>query len=247
MQLIRDFIQGFAAHLRGARFAFSNPSYIPLLLIPFCLTIFLFVFGIWAVAHWSDVILGYFWTVDPATAGQATSIFYWIYTHIVKYLLYVVVLGGMYFAFMVVANVLASPLYDAIASRIRKLPRYAALHGAAGVELSMLRMVLEEAKKALFVLFIPLPFLVVPVIGPPIAMVLAMTLLSWDFLDFSLAKDAPTFKARFGYVLKNSPALLGFGVLLFVPFLNFLIYPFAILGATLLYEERLLANREARR
>lgn len=246
MQLIRNFISGFAAHLTGIRFAFSNPRYIPLLLIPFCLTILLFTLGLWTVGHYADAILGYFWKVDPAAAGATTSIFYWLYTHIVKYLLYIFVVAGMYFAFMVVANILASPLYDSIVSKIRALPRYAALHAGDAPEISLLRMVLEESKKACFVLLLPLPLLLVPVLGPPLAAALAMALLAWDFLDFSLAKDAPTFKARGGYVAKNASLLLGFGVLLFVPLLNILLYPFAILGATLLYEERLLASKDGR-
>lgn len=243
MTFVVDFLKGFAAHLTGLRFALANPRFIPLLLIPFTLTILLFIGGIWAVGHYADAILAYFWKVDPAASGAATSIFYWIYTHIVKYFLYIVVVAGLYFAFMVVANVLACPLYDKIADKIRALPRYAPLHAAGAPEISLVRMVWEEIKKACFVLFLPLPLLFIPVIGAPLSAALAMTLLAWDFLDFSLAKDAPTFKTRGAYVLKNVWLLLGFGVLLFIPLLNILLYPFAILGATILYEERLLAGK----
>jgi CysZ protein len=243
MTFVVDFLKGFAAHLTGLRFALSNPRFIPLLLIPFTLTILLFIGGIWALGHYADAILAYFWKVDPAASGAATSIFYWIYTHIVKYLLYIVVVAGMYFAFMVVANVLACPLYDKIVDKIRALPRYAPLHASGAPGISLARMIWEEIKKACFVLLLPLPFMFIPVIGAPLSLILAMTLLAWDFLDFSLSKEAPEFKARGSYVVKNAFLLLGFGSLLFVPLLNILLYPFAILGATILYEERLLAGK----
>ena len=75
--------------------------------------------------------------------------------------------------------------------------------------------------------------------GSVISIILAMLLIAWDFTDFSMSRDAPRFGERLGRIRKRPFVLLGFGSLLLVPILNFFLFPFAILGGSLLYEERL--------
>ncbi len=244
MRCIADFLAGLLAHGRGIAYAFANPSYLPLLLIPFLLTLGLFALGLYMLFNHAEPMLHYFWSVDPTTAGTATSVMYWIYTHIVKYLLYLFLIVVQYFLFMVVANILASPLYDYIADKLRRRGPYAAdLAAVLPREIGILALMREELKKAVFTLGLPLALLLIPIIGPFIGLPVAMIMLAWDYTDFSLVRDRPTLRERLRYIRQHLFLMLGFGSLLLVPFLNFLLFPFAVLSAALLYHQRLAEER----
>ena len=235
MNFINDFFAGLHAHWKGIRFAFGNPVYLPLVAIPFLLTIGLYVAAVFMLDHYDDVLLGALWSFDPQASGEAVGYLHTAYLYVVKFVLYLVLFVLMYFLFMVIANIIASPLYDIISGRIRKRLR----PGAPAREAKFIRVVLEEIKKAAFVLIIPLLCLLIPVVGAVISIILAMLLIAWDFTDFSMSRDAPRFGERLGRIRKRPFVLLGFGSLLLVPILNFFLFPFAILGGSLLYEERL--------
>jgi CysZ protein len=243
MKILRDFSQGLGAHLAGIRFVFGHTSYLPLLLVPFCLTLLLYSAGFYVFTLYDDQLLKAIW--DPATteASGLMATLHWLFVHLLKMILYVLLFAVMYFGFMVVANILASPLYDYIAGRIGRHESHAALRPGPESEIGIPRIVLEELKKACFVLLLPLLFFFVPVIGAPLSLVFAMLLLAWDFLDFSLSRDEPRFGPRLRYVRQHPFMLLGFGLPLLVPFLHILLYPFAIVGSSLLYQKRLLAEK----
>lgn len=243
MNILREFGQGLGAHLTGIRFAFRNKRYLPLLFIPFCLTLLLYSAGFYVFTLYDDQLVKAIWNPATAEASGFMATLHWLFVHLLKMILYVLLFAVMYFCFMVVANILASPLYDYIAGRIGHHDTYAALRHGPGSGVGILRTVLEELKKAGFVLILPLLFFFIPVIGALLGLVFAMLLLVWDFLDFSLSRDEPRFGPRLRYVRQHPFMLLGFGLPLLVPFLHILLYPFAIVGSSLLYQERLLANR----
>lgn len=237
MRLIKELVQGLGGHARGIRFALAHKRYLPLLLVPFALTLLLYSAGFYIFTLYVDQILSYFWTPGAAEATGFMATLHWLYVHLLSAILYVVVFAIMYFAFMIVANILASPLYDAIAGRIGRRPEFQALRTGKDEEMGIIRVVIEELKKAVFVLIVPIVLLFIPVIGAPLSLVFAMLLLGWDFVDFSLARDEPAFGPRLAYVRRHPFLLLGFGALLLVPFLHILLYPFAILGASLTYQD----------
>ena len=136
------------------------------------------------------------------------------------------------------------PIYDIIAQRISKTEPYAAARSGINVdEAGIFKTILEECKKAVFVLVVPLLFLLIPLVGPVLSVIFAMLMLGWDFFDFSLSRDKPTLKGRLGYIRRNFFLMLGFGALLFIPFVHFIIYPFAILGASLAYQDELVRSK----
>ncbi len=242
--MLRSAIRGFGAHMKGIRFAFGHPSYLPLVLIPFFLTLILFSVCFYLFTDNANSILAYFW--DPANpeTGMFWTALHWLYTYIFKYILYLTLLLVMYFLFMVVANIIASPVYDIIAQRISKIDPYAAARsGIAEEEAGILKTIIEECKKAVFVLIVPLVFLLIPLVGPVLSVVFAMLMLGWDFFDFSLSRDKPTLKGRLGYIRKNFFLMLAFGSLLFIPFVHFILYPFAILGASVAYQDEVVREK----
>ncbi|MBW1860064.1 MAG: EI24 domain-containing protein [Deltaproteobacteria bacterium] len=88
-------------------------------------------------------------------------------------------------------------------------------------------------------LIIPIPLLFVPVVGTLLSFVVAAVFIAWDYTDFSLSRDCPLMRDRMGAVWRHKWSLLGFGSPLLIPFLGLVIMPFAILGATTLYFDRI--------
>lgn len=232
-----DFFLGLGAHVRGIRFALARKGYLGLALIPFLLTVLLYGIGFSLFAANGDRMLALLWSPDPApAAGALAAALYWVYAHLVKYLLYLLAFALMYFLFMVTANILASPLYDAIAGRLaREAGGDRSANGGKG--LSIWATMVEEVKKALFVAVVPILLVFIPVVGQLLAPVAAAMLLAFDFVDFSLGRDEERFAGRLRYMRRRPLLLLGFGLPLLVPGLNLLLYPFAILGSSLAYQE----------
>ena len=243
MGVVSDFSAGLRAHGAGVRFAFSNKNYLALILIPFVLTLLLFVVGFSVFAAYGDAVLAWFWSVDPAAADGVTAALYWFFTHVVKYLLYLALLALMYFLFMVVANILASPLYDHIAGKIMSEAGLSEAGVSEAQGLSIAAVMCEELKKAGFVIVVPLAFLFLPVVGQIVSPLLAMVFLAWDFIDFSLSRERPGFRERLGFVWRRKFLMLGFGAPLLIPLVNIVLYPFAVLGASLLYRDQAPAEK----
>jgi len=65
----------------------------------------------------------------------------------------------------------------------------------------------------------------------------AVIFLTWDNTDLVPARRLRPFSSRFGFLLKNLPFHLGFGLLFLIPGLNILFLSFAPVGATIYYIE----------
>lgn len=228
--MLTAFPKGLAAHVRGIRFALGHKGYLGLCAVPFALTLVLYGVGFWVFAAQSDHLLAVLWSPDAASGG-VVGVLSWLYFHVVKYVLYALAFVIMYFLFMVTANVLAAPLYDHIAGR---LLAQAGIR-RVGPELPAWRMIVEEAKKAVFVMALPMLLLVIPVLGQLLAPVAAAMLLALDFLDYPFCREEGRFGVRLKTLARRPLLLLGFGLPLLIPFLNIALFPFAILGSTLLY------------
>lgn len=228
--MLTAFPKGLAAHVRGIRFALTHKGYLGLCAIPFALTLLLYGLGFWLFATQSDTLLAVLWSPD-ATAGGMVGALAWLYWHVVKYVLYALAFILMYFLFMVTANILAAPLYDHIAG---KLLAQAGVR-RVGPELSIWRLMVEETKKAVFVMALPLVLMVIPVLGQLLAPVAAAMLLALDFLDYPFCREEGRFGLRLKTLARRPLLLLGFGLPLLLPFVNIALFPFAILGSTLLY------------
>ena len=228
--MITAFPRGLAAHVRGIRFALANKGYLGLCAIPFALALVLYGVGFAVFAASSDQILAAVWTPDGAAGGMLGALA-WLYLHVVKYILFALAFVLMYFLFMVTANILAAPLYDHIAGKL--LAQAGSIQ--AGPGLSAWRMIGEEAKKAVFIMALPLVLLVIPVLGQLLAPVAAALLIALDFMDYPFCREEGRFGERLKTLARRPLLLLGFGLPLLIPFLNIILFPFAIISGTLLY------------
>ncbi len=236
LEAISDFRQGFASHIKGIRFAFQHLSFMLLAAIPFLITLSLYILGFYIFTQYADDLLHMVWRIDAGESSKYIGWLYWAYTHIVKLFLYLIALAVMFYTFIVFSNILASPVYDHIVSKYEHMCYQPAHEGqtrssAKGVT----TVVKEEVKKAVLMLFIPLPLILIPVIGGVLGFLVAAAFIAWDYIDFSLSRDHPMIKDRIKVLWQHKFFLLGFGCPLLIPFIGLTILPFAILGSTRLY------------
>lgn len=231
-------------HAKGIRFALKNPPFLFLSIIPFVITLALYAVGFYIFTLHADSLLNMIWSVDTSQSSRYVEWLYWAYVHVVKFFLYVVLLVIMFYTFIVFSNVLASPIYDYICTRYAKLYHNRSREAEGGsFAKTVLKSMAEEGKKAVFLLFVPLFLILIPVVGALLGFIVAATFMGWDYVDFSLSKDCPLIKDRVKMVWRYKFYFCGFGCPLVVPFLGLIFMPFAILGSTKLYFEKMEQTR----
>ncbi|OEU49409.1 MAG: hypothetical protein BA861_03505 [Desulfobacterales bacterium S3730MH5] len=239
-EAVRALSEGFRFHIKGIRFAFRHPSFLTLSTIPFLITLFLYILAFYLFTLYADDLLQLIWHIDSTESSKYVEWLYWAYVHIVKYLLYIIVLVGMFYTFIVLSNILASPVYDHISTKYERI-YHTHYHPeqATSPAKGALRVMKEEVKKAVLMLVIPLLLVFIPLIGVFLSFVVAAVFIAWDYVDFSLSRDYPLLKDRIKAVWRNKFLLVGFGLPLLVPLLGLIILPFAIIGSTKLYFEKI--------
>jgi CysZ protein len=232
--------EGWRFHIRGIRFGFGHLSFLILSIVPFLITLTLYIFAFYIFTLYADDLLRMVWHVETGQASKYVGWLYWVYLHVVKFFLYAIVLVVMFYTFIVLSNILASPVYDYISTRYERVHyQNASPEQAVSPAKGALTVMIEEVKKALLMLFIPLPLLFIPFIGTILSFIVAGVFIAWDYVDFSLSRDYPLLKDRIKAVWRYKLILLGFGCPLLIPFLGLIIMPFAILGSTKLYFDRM--------
>lgn len=239
-QSLRAFSEGFRFHRKGIRFGFSHPSFLILSVLPFLVTLVLYIFAFYMFVDHADDLLQMVWQPEAGESSWIVGWLHWAYIHIVKWILYIVVLIIMFYTFIVLSVVLASPVYDFISTKYERVYYQDALEGEATTSgKGLLTILKEELKKAVLMLIIPIPLIFVPVVGTLLSFLVASVFIAWDFADFSLSRDSPLLRDRMRAVWQHKWSLLGFGSPLLIPFVGLLLVPFAILGATTLYFDRM--------
>ncbi len=231
---------GWGFHIKGIRFGFQNFSFLILALIPFLVTLTLYVFAFYLFTLYADDLLSMIWHVDTAESSKYVGWIYWLYIRVVKALLYLVVLIIMFYTFIVLSNIVGSPIFDHISTKYERL-----FHDTeypkkeSSVSKGILTIIKEETKKAGLMLVVPLPLIFIPVVGQVLGFVAAAVFIAWDYVDFSLSRDCPLLKDRLRTLWRHKFLLVGFGGPLLIPLLGLVLVPFAILGSTRLYFDRI--------
>ena len=156
-EAVRALYEGFGFHIKGIRLAFRHPSFLTLSTIPFLITLFLYILAFYLFTLYADDLLQLIWHIDSTESSKYVEWLYWAYVHIVKYLLYIIVLVGMFYTFIVLSNILASPVYDHISTKYERI-YHTHYHPeqATSPAKGALRVMKEEVKKAVLMLVIPL-------------------------------------------------------------------------------------------
>ncbi len=237
------FWEGMGYHGKGFRFALQHRSFFFLSLLPFCVAFLLYGAAFYFFSRYSDTLLNTIWSAPPQSSSSFFGWLHTAYVFFVRYFLYLVIMVVMVYTFIVFANILGSPVYDYIAvAYSRTYHGDKALTDVDFFSLKQVRMVWEELKKGFFMLLAPLLLLFIPLFGTLAVFFLAPIFAAWNYVDFSLAKDCIVFKQRMAVVWRHKFYLLGFGAPLVIPIFGIIFVPFAILGATRLYFERIRAG-----
>ena len=162
---------------------------------------------------------------------------WWVILYYLALLLfYITALIAILLIGLILSNVVASPIYEAISQAIEK-----DLFPGFSVELSFwqsLKLVPEEFKKILLIGILSLAFFLVPGLNI-LALFGTAFLVSWDFYDYPLARRGLTLRERLRLARSDVWAILGMSLWFMVPILQIVLVPMAVVGGTLLSLEKL--------
>jgi CysZ protein len=181
------------------------------------------------------------WVLGPTTENAVGA----FGRTVVEVLAVAAVLVLAYLVFFPLARVLLAPFADKISERVE-----AATLGAAAApdDTGAVRAVVEALKMFLFQAVISLVLFVIPVAGPPLALVAGVFFNGLGALDITMARKRLGFSEKLGLARRNLAFTLGLGaavyVVLLVPVVSLLAIPLGAVGGTLGYLR--IASEEAR-
>ena len=165
----------------------------------------------------------------------------------------VVVVIGVFYAFALVANLIAAPFNGLLAEQVEKMLDSPAApvpppSGSGGWRDLVLSPVAGLGRLVYFLLWlIPLIILlfvpVVNVVAPFVWLLSTAWILALEYADYPLGKRGMSFENQRQLLRRHWPLTLGFGgmtlLLTLIPILNFLAMPAAVIGATLMWNREL--------
>lgn len=160
----------------------------------------------------------------------------------------------VFFTFSIIANFLAAPFNGVLAEAVEKK-----LSGVVPSEMPWQKIIKDtpsllwnEVRKLGYILLwmVPLFFLswipVVNIITPALWVLFSSWVLALDYHDYPMGNHELKFPQQRAILKKNRPLAIGFGLATLgatlIPFVNFLVIPAAVAGATALYLEQLREN-----
>ena len=229
---IQSLTTGMRAYWVGVRWLKSHPRYLFYLSIPVILGFLFFASSLGFFVSYDETILG----ILSLTRVEQDPWWWDLIYYLSKTILYVSIFILTILMSFLVMNIVASPLYEVVSWAVEK-----DITGRDPVEVSwrsILKVMISELKKALFILGISCAVLLIPGLNI-FSTVVAAFLLAWDFFDYPLVRRGWTFRERLGLVGREFWSVLGLGVWMMVPLAQIVMVPLAVVGGTLLNLEAL--------
>lgn len=228
---IHEISRGLHAYIRGFHWLRANPRYFLILLIPIFLSLLTLV-GTWGLFFkYHDSILLWIFPAQHAETFLASVLYY-----SAKALLYIVLFVMSLVFYMLILNVLSSPIYDFVSAAVEKDLTGQAPDGTSLWEALLLMK--EELKKVSFIFFISVVLLLIPGVNI-LAPFISAFFIGWEFYDFPLARKKWSFHKRLAFVLNHFWSLTGFGLWLIIPGGQMILMPLAVVGGTVLAIEHI--------
>lgn len=237
-----DFLAG-ANYLRRGFGLIMRPGLRRFFIIPAAINLIVFVAVVIAGIYWYEVLLD-----AMLPDGQA----WWV--EIARGMLWVlfatVVLVFMFFAFTIVANLLAAPFNGLLAENIERLQTGAALAPPSGGRwlARTATAVASELRKFLYYLkflIIGLIMLLIPILNlfaPVYWVAMGAWMLAFEYLAYPMENHGYDFRQVRERLRQRRLLSVGFGASVMaaslVPVVNFLVMPAAVAGATLMWIDR---------
>ncbi len=238
------FTRGLFAPLRGMRFLLAHPRLLAYAAFPTLINVILvlamFLFGM----HFSQSLVDHILPVQDQ--------WYWV---VLSYAIQIVlVLALLLFAavlFYILAGIICAPFNEVLSQKTEQI-----FEGIKREEPFSLRVLTRdiaislknEIKRTIVMLALLLFLLIVffiPIVGKIFYLlfgnIVTMFFLAYDNLDYSLARRRLPFTAKCRFIFRHIPSCLGFGagalVSVVIPFLNFVVIPLTVVGATIVFCE----------
>lgn len=229
MGLVTQLVDGLRTYWTGVSWLKKHPASFVLLCIPTLfglLSVWLMFNGFW---DHKEVLLGHI-LFDPGDS------FLWLVLYkIVRFLALTLAFVACLLGGLLLSNIISAPIYDVVSARVEK-----ELTGKV-VEVSIwesLKLIPEELKKVFFILLVTILLMLIPVVNVFSIFVTAF-LVGWDFYDYPMARRGWSFQRRRQIALSNIWAVMGLGLWMTIPFVQIFLYPFAVVGGTILNLEHL--------
>jgi CysZ protein len=227
---VTETVRGFKGFLVGYRWLKAHPKQLSILFVPMVIGLLGLIIGLNLFVSWDQEILNWILFTKPEE-------WYWLVLYYISYvLLYIAAIVAVPLFSILLMNVVASPFYEYVSQAIERERT-----GKVGEEMSFLdnlRIMLVELKKVAFIVIITILMMFVPVLNV-VSTLIAAFLVGWDFFDYPMARRNWGFRQRLGFVLNNFWSVMGFGLWLVIPVVNFIFVPLAVAGGTILNLEAL--------
>ena len=213
-------------------------------LMPLLINIIIFSAGLWFAIEQFDIFIS--WAL--ADIPSWLSWLEWIMWPLFALTFY----GLVFFGFTIIANIIAAPFNGPLASAVeRHLMGIQETNSHKTISKEIKDSIINELIKLKYSLYLmmPLAFLSLlsfafPLIAPAVAvlwMVYTIWVLTLEYADFPMANHDIAFRDIKIKLAKKRFLSLGFGSLVLlatlIPFVNFLVMPIAVAGATKMYLE----------
>ncbi len=239
--MIADFTRGAGHALRGFDLV-RRRGVFRYALLPLLINVVLFGAGIWLGVGAFQDFMG--WLL-PA----------WLDVWLVRALLWVLFALGtvliVFYAFTLLANLVAAPLNGLLAERVEQHLRGA--RGSEGIERGIaaeaVASIWAEVRKLVYLVAWSIPLLIlflipgINLVAPALWLAFGAWMMALEYADCPLGNHGVTFREGRGLIGRRRPVALGFGLTIMaltaVPGLNLVIMPVAVCGATALYVDEL--------
>lgn len=232
--------------LRGFRLL-RQPGVRLFVIVPFCINLGVFAGLLWLVGHRFDALLDYLTPQLPEWLVWLAWLA-WVIFAVLAALL-------VFYSFTLLANLISSPFNGFLAERVARHLGIEppTVENPPSIWREMWTDVRQEFRKlgyilsraaglallSLVLLFIPLVNVVIPLLW----FLFGAWMLALEYSDFHLANQGYRFDEERQLLRNNLGTSLGFGAMAalatVIPFVNFLVMPAAVAGATALWCERL--------
>lgn len=224
----RQLCRGLYSFLRGVKWLRHHPLMLGLLFLPMMLGLTLLVAG-WSLFYGYQELVFEWILFSPPESWWGLGFYY-----LIKGILWLAVfLSGLIF-YALLISILSSPVYDYVSLVVER-----SVTGGPAAEISFMdsvRLMGEEAKKALFILTLSFGILMIPGLNLLTPVVTAFCV-GWEVYDFPLARRGWSFRQRLRFVWQHGCSVSGLGFWLLIPGLQFILMPLAVVGASLLATE----------
>lgn len=236
-------IAGAMLPLRALRLLFANLKLVPLLIIPVLINAALFAVSAYFLVGYADAGLEWLWAKPAGGAMlEQAALVVWYVLYVLTILLSI---AASYVVVLMLGGILASPFHDILSEATERILLGTEEIDESGASLifGMLRSIWSNIVIAgiYFTLLIPVLLLnLIPALGTVASTILGTTLSAYfvglEYCDPLLERRDTPIKRKFGLIREHFWFAGSFGLgtsfLLWVPLLNFLCMPIAVMGGT---------------